>query len=230
MSARLRKLESRTVVLPTENIDTDQIIPARFLTTTTKQGLGRALFADWRARPEFALNRPEAQGAQVLVAGRNFGCGSSREHAVWALVDFGFRAVISTEIADIFRRNAVKNGLVPVVVDAASHASLAGSGGGAIRTVEVSTDGGKKWNRAEFKGTPQRMAFARFGYGWNWDGNETEILSRCTDEIGQVQPTREQVAKYWNEPYERNYRVPGLDNSVMPWKVASDGSVTNGLA
>jgi sulfane dehydrogenase subunit SoxC len=107
---------------------------------------------------------------------------------------------------------------------------LAWSGGGAIRTVEVSTDGGKKWNRAEFKGTPQRMAFTRFGYGWNWDGNETEILSRCTDEIGQVQPTREQVAKYWNEPFERNYRVRGLDNSVMPWKIARDGSVKNGLA
>jgi len=107
---------------------------------------------------------------------------------------------------------------------------LAWSGGGAIRTVEVSTDGGRKWNRAEFKGTPQRMAFTRFGYGWNWDGNETEILSRCTDEIGQAQPTREQVAKYWNVPFERNYRVPGLDNSVMPWRIARDGSVTNGLA
>ena len=107
---------------------------------------------------------------------------------------------------------------------------LAWSGGGAIRTVEVSTDGGRKWNRAEFKGTPQRMAHTRFSYEWNWDGNETEILSRCTDEIGQVQPTRQQVAQYWNEPFERNYRVPGLDNSVMPWRIAKDGSVTNGLA
>jgi sulfane dehydrogenase subunit SoxC len=107
---------------------------------------------------------------------------------------------------------------------------LAWSGGGAIRTVEVSTDGGRKWNRAEFKGIPQRMAHTRFSYQWNWDGNETELLSRCTDEIGQVQPTREQVAKYWNVPFERNYRVPGLDNSVMPWKIAKDGSVTNGLA
>jgi sulfane dehydrogenase subunit SoxC len=107
---------------------------------------------------------------------------------------------------------------------------LAWSGGGAIRTVEVSTDGGKTWNAAEFKGTPQRMAHARFGYPWMWDGNETEILSRCTDEIGQVQPTRQQVAQYWNVPFERDYRMPGLDNSVMPWKVARDGSVTNGLA
>ena len=107
---------------------------------------------------------------------------------------------------------------------------LAWSGGGAIRSVEVSTDGGKKWNRAEIKAAPQRMAHTRFGYPWNWDGNETEILSRCTDEIGQVQPTREQVAKYWNVPFDRSYRVPGLDNSVMPWRIARDGSVTNGLA
>jgi sulfane dehydrogenase subunit SoxC len=107
---------------------------------------------------------------------------------------------------------------------------LAWSGGGAIRTVEVSTDGGRKWIPAEIKGTPQRMAHCRFGYPWNWDGNETEILSRCTDEIGQVQPTREQIAQYWNVPFDRNYRVPGLDNSVMPWRIAKDGSVTNGLA
>jgi 3-isopropylmalate/(R)-2-methylmalate dehydratase small subunit len=110
-------------VIRSGNIDTDQIIPARFLTTTTKQGLGRQLFADWRYRPDgspnpdFVLNRPETRGAQVLVAGRNFGCGSSREHAPWALLDFGFRAVISTEIADIFRGNSLKNGLLPIVVD-----------------------------------------------------------------------------------------------------------------
>ena len=107
---------------------------------------------------------------------------------------------------------------------------LAWSGGGAIKLVEVSTDGGKKWNKAEFKGTPQRMAFTRFGYQWNWDGNETEILSRCTDELGQAQPTRAQIAKYWNKPYDQTFRVPGLDNSVQPWHIASDGSVTNGFA
>jgi 3-isopropylmalate/(R)-2-methylmalate dehydratase small subunit len=111
------------VVIPSSNIDTDQIIPARFLTTTTKDGLGAQLFADWRyrsdgsPRPDFVLNRPEARGAQVLVAGRNFGCGSSREHAPWALLGFGFRAVISSEIADIFRGNSLKNGLLPIVVD-----------------------------------------------------------------------------------------------------------------
>ena len=89
---------------------------------------------------------------------------------------------------------------------------LAWSGGGAIKQVDVSTDGGKKWNKAEIKGTPQRMAHARFGYQWNWDGNETELLSRCTDEIGQVQPTRAQIANNWNKPYDATFSVPGLDN------------------
>jgi len=129
---KVRRFESTTVVLPTENIDTDQIIPARFLTTTTRHGLGEALFADWRARPDFALNQPQAKGARVLVAGRNFGCGSSREHAVWALADYGFQAVIATEIADIFKRNATKNGLLPIVLDAASHARLAEKSGASV--------------------------------------------------------------------------------------------------
>jgi len=129
MSARA-SIRSRTVVLPATNIDTDQIIPARFLTTTSRTGLGRHLFEDWRydgrgrPRPEFALNRPEAQGCSILVAGRNFGCGSSREHAPWALLDYGIRAVVSTEIADIFRTNALKNGLLPVLVDEATSSWL----------------------------------------------------------------------------------------------------------
>jgi 3-isopropylmalate/(R)-2-methylmalate dehydratase small subunit len=123
-------LTSRTAVLPVDNVDTDQIIPARFLTTTQRTGLGAHLFADWRRdarnepRADFVLNRPEAAGAQILVAGRNFGCGSSREHAPWALLDYGFRAVISTEIADIFRSNALRNGLLPVVLDADYHGWL----------------------------------------------------------------------------------------------------------
>ncbi len=120
-------IRSRTVVMPSSNIDTDQIIPARFLTTTTREGLGAALFADWRydkegrPQPEFVLNRPEARGCRILVAGPNIGCGSSREHAPWALLDYGFQAVVSTEIADIFRNNSLKNGLLPVVVDEATH-------------------------------------------------------------------------------------------------------------
>ncbi len=135
----IRFIESRTVVLPRENVDTDQIIPARFLKVTDKKGLGKALFSDWRyaadgsPRPEFELNRPEAQGCTVLVAGDNFGCGSSREHAPWALVDWGIRAVVSTRIADIFRGNALKNGLVPVVIDAAAHAKLVRAPGQKVR-------------------------------------------------------------------------------------------------
>ena len=119
----LRRISSKTVVIASSDIDTDQIIPARFLTTTTKEGLGKQLFADWRyqadgaPKTEFVLNRPEARGARILVAGRNFGCGSSREHAPWALLDYGFRAVISTEIADIFRGNSLMNGFLPVVID-----------------------------------------------------------------------------------------------------------------
>jgi len=126
----IRTIKSRTVVMPSTNIDTDQIIPARFLTTTTRDGLGVSLFADWRydtagkPRPDFILNQPESQGCRVLVAGRNIGCGSSREHAPWALLDYGFLAVISTEIADIFRSNSLKNGLLPIVVDADTHAWL----------------------------------------------------------------------------------------------------------
>ena len=126
----IRRIQSRTVVLPTKDIDTDQIIAARFLTTTTREGLGQSLFYDLRfdadgaKKSGFPLNAPEAEGCRILVAGNNFGCGSSREHAPWALLDYGFQAVISTEIADIFRNNALKNGLIPVVVDDATHAWL----------------------------------------------------------------------------------------------------------
>ncbi|MEO6925465.1 MAG: 3-isopropylmalate dehydratase small subunit [Rhodanobacter sp.] len=120
-------IQSRTAVLADENIDTDRIIPARFLTTTTREGLGKLCFHDWRYQadgsdnPTFPLNEPQAQGCSILVAGRNFGCGSSREHAPWALLDYGIRAVLSSEIADIFRGNALKNGLLAIVISAAEH-------------------------------------------------------------------------------------------------------------
>ena len=123
MNTAVRHIRSASVVLAQANIDTDRIIPARFLSTTTRTGLGQHAFADWRKRsdgsvdPDFALNRPENAGRSILVAGRNFGCGSSREHAPWALVDAGLRAVVSSQVADIFRANALKNGLVPVVLD-----------------------------------------------------------------------------------------------------------------
>ncbi|HET6150715.1 MAG TPA: 3-isopropylmalate dehydratase small subunit [Polyangia bacterium] len=134
----IKTLVSRTVVLPIDNVDTDQIIPARFLKGTTKNGLGEKLFSDWRydaqgnRKTDFVLNRPESQGAQVLIAGDNFGCGSSREHAPWALVDYGFRAVVSTSIADIFRNNALKNGLLPIVVESALHRRLLADPGASV--------------------------------------------------------------------------------------------------
>ena len=126
----IRKFAGRLVPLPNENVDTDQVTPARFLKTTVKTGLGKILFYDWRydaegrPRPDFVLNRTEFAGAAVLLAGANFGCGSSREHSPWALVDFGFRAVISTSFADIFCNNSLKNGLLPIVVDPATHEKL----------------------------------------------------------------------------------------------------------
>lgn len=126
----VRKISSRTTVLTKSDIDTDQIIPARFLTTTSRDGLGAHLFNDWRflkdgsENPDFALNKSESKSCEVLVAGHNFGCGSSREHAPWALLDYGIRAVISTGIADIFRSNSLKNGLLPIVVDDETHSWL----------------------------------------------------------------------------------------------------------
>lgn len=128
--AQFTTLTSQMVPLPVENVDTDQIIPARFLKATDKTGMGEALFADWRYNPDgspnagFVLNDPRYRGAQILLAGDNFGCGSSREHAPWALTGYGFRAVISTSFADIFRNNALKNNLLPVIVEAETLQSL----------------------------------------------------------------------------------------------------------
>jgi 3-isopropylmalate/(R)-2-methylmalate dehydratase small subunit len=183
----IKVIRSRTVVLDRENVDTDQIIPARFLKVTDKKGLGKVLFSDWRyaeggaPRPEFVLNRPEAQGCQVLVAGDNFGCGSSREHAPWALVDAGFRAVVSTSIADIFRNNALKNGLVPVVVDAAAHARLLAAPG-----AEVVIDLGEQTISLPGGGS------ARFPM----DGFARYCLMNGVDELGYLQGQGEAVAAY----------------------------------
>jgi 3-isopropylmalate/(R)-2-methylmalate dehydratase small subunit len=183
----LRLIRSRTVVLPNPNIDTDQIIPARFLTSTSREGFGKHLFTDWRYRrdgspnPEFVLNRPEASGCQILVAGRNFGCGSSREHAPWALHDYGFRAVVSTEIADIFRSNALKNGLLPVVLDEATHQWLLAHPGAEI-TIDVdhcllSLPDGRT-------ATFPLEAFARF------------CLLNGVDELGFLLARNERIAAY----------------------------------
>ena len=141
---RITRFTSPTVVFAADDVDTDQVIPARFLKGTARSGWGEHLFADrrydaaGRPRPEFPLNRPEAKGARVLVAGRNFGCGSSREHAVWALQGYGFQAVIALSFADIFRGNALKNGLLPVAVEESVHARLLSAPGSAV-TVDLET-------------------------------------------------------------------------------------------
>jgi 3-isopropylmalate/(R)-2-methylmalate dehydratase small subunit len=141
----VKTFRSRLVPLPVNNVDTDQIIPARFLKTISKQGLDKQLFNDWRydahgnPKPDFILNQPRVKGAQILLAGDNFGCGSSREHAPWALTQFGFRAVISTSFADIFKQNSLKNALLPIVFPADAHAALFAMVGGDPET-EVTVD------------------------------------------------------------------------------------------
>ena len=182
---------SRLVPLPIDNIDTDQIIPARFLKTTDKTGLGKDLFCDWRyhgdgrPKPDFILNQPRAEGAAVLLAGDNFGCGSSREHAPWALLGFGFRAVISTSFADIFRNNALKNGLLPIGVDSRTHQELLDLTEEAARA-EVAVDlasqtitlpGGKK---------------ASFPI----DGFSKTCLLNGVDELGYLLGFEEKIAEY----------------------------------
>ncbi len=128
--APISRFSGKALPLPIVDVDTDQIIPARFLKTIDKEGLGKSLFNDWRylptgePNPEFVLNKPERAGATILVADDNFGCGSSREHAPWALMGQGFRAVVSTSFADIFRGNCLKNGLLPIAVDKATLANL----------------------------------------------------------------------------------------------------------
>ena len=179
--------ESRLVPLPVDNIDTDQIIPARFLKTTQKSGLGQWLFADWRydaggqPRPDFALNRPEARGARILVAGDNFGCGSSREHAPWALVDYGFKAVISTRIADIFRNNALKNGLLPIVLSPVAVGVLVAAPGAKV-TIDLGqqTVALPDGSSAAF----QIDAFSRY------------CLMNGVDELGFLLSQEESIAQY----------------------------------
>ena len=184
---KITTLRSRTAVLPATNIDTDQIIPARFLTTTTRLGLGKHLFADWRYAPDgspkadFALNQPQAAGCQVLVAGRNFGCGSSREHAPWALLDYGFRAVISTELADIFRNNSLKNGLLPIVVDEATGRWLTENPGS-----EVSID---------LASTTLRLANGA-SHSFPIDPFARYCLLNGIDELGFLLQQQQQIAAY----------------------------------
>jgi len=181
------RIQSRTVVLPTRDIDTDQIIPARFLTTTSKEGLGEKAFCDLRLnkdgteKADFALNRPEASGCGILVAGNNFGCGSSREHAPWALLDYGIEAVISTEIADIFCNNALKNGLVAIAVDEESHRWLLDNPGIDL-TVDV-----------------ENMMITAAG-GWTTsfvlDGFARHCLIEGIDQLGFLQHQQDAISRF----------------------------------
>jgi 3-isopropylmalate/(R)-2-methylmalate dehydratase small subunit len=192
MAARqpLRPFTSRVVPLLVEHVDTDQIIPARFLKVVDKQGLGDNLFADWRydadgnPRPEFVLNRPDMQGRRVLLAGDNFGAGSSREHAPWALVAFGFGAVLSTSFADIFRANALKNGLLPIVLSPADHARLAAELE-ADPDLEVTVD----------------LAAAALTLPWGRVGFEVDPFARSmlldgTDELGYLLAHEDAIAAW----------------------------------
>jgi 3-isopropylmalate/(R)-2-methylmalate dehydratase small subunit len=189
--ATFTTLTSRVVPLPTCDIDTDQIIPARFLKATDKTGMGAHLFADWRyqadgqPREEFVLNRPEHQGAAILLAGHNFGCGSSREHAPWALSGHGFRAVISTSFADIFRSNALKNGLLPVVVDADTHQQL-------FDLLEEVPDAKLTIDLAAQTITLPTGASVNFPI----DGFSKACLLRGTDELGYLLGFEEAIAAY----------------------------------
>ena len=184
-------LTSRVITLPIHNIDTDQIIPARYLKGTDKQGMGEHLFADWRynpdgsPRPGFVLNQPATRGAQVLLTGDNFGCGSSREHAPWALTGFGFRAVISTSFADIFRTNALKNGLLPVIVDAGAHQELMDLLA-EIPQAEITIDLG-----TQTVSLPNGKVFS-----FPIDGFSKDCLLRGVDELGYLLSFEPQIEAY----------------------------------
>jgi len=183
----IRIIASKTAVLPYSDIDTDQIIPARFLTTTTTDGLGQHAFSNWRynadgtPKADFILNQPATQGCRELVAGNNFGCGSSREHAPWALLDYGFLAVISTEIADIFRSNSFKNGLLPVVVDSDTHAWLLANPGAQVE-IDLETTTLKLPNGTAVKFPIE--AFARY------------CLLNGVDELGYLLNHADQIAQF----------------------------------
>ena len=188
--AQFRKLTSRVMCLPVNDIDTDQIIPARFLKATDKNGMGDNLFADWRydsdgsPKSDFVINKPESAGCKILLAGDNFGCGSSREHAPWALTSFGFQAVISTSFADIFRSNSLKNGLIPIVVDQETHKML-------LDFIEEVPD-------AEFAVDleTQTLSFSQGSVKFAIDPFNKACLLNGVDELGYIMGFEEQIAEF----------------------------------
>lgn len=185
--APLKTITSTTLVLPAENIDTDQIIPARFLTVTSRDGLGDHAFNDWRydadgTQTDHDLNTPAAKACQILVGGHNFGCGSSREHAPWALTDYGFRVVISSEIADIFRSNSLKNGLLPIVIDPRAHRWLLDNAG-----AEVTVD---------LENCEVRLPRNGGTFAFEIDSFSRHCLMEGVDEMGYLQNQVSAIAEY----------------------------------
>ena len=188
--AQFTTLTSRVIPLPVNDIDTDQIIPARFLKAVDKNGMGDNLFADWRynadgsPKADFVLNQPESTGCQILLAGDNFGCGSSREHAPWALTSYGFRAVISTSFADIFRNNSLKNGLIPIIVDDTTHKML-------FDLVEEVPN-------AEFTVDleSQTLSFPNGSVTFPIDPFNKLCLLNGTDELGYIMSFEKEIATY----------------------------------
>src|SRR5512141_2378106 len=188
--AQFTTLTSRVVPLPVNDIDTDQIIPARFLKAVDKNGMGDNLFADWRynadgsPKADFVLNKPESAGCQILLAGDNFGCGSSREHAPWALTSYGFRAVISTSFADIFRSNSLKNGLIPIIVDEATHKML--------------FDYVEEVPNAEFTVNleSQTLSFPNGSVQFPIDPFNKTCLLNGTDELGYIMSFEKEIAEF----------------------------------
>lgn len=188
--AKFTTLTSRVMPLPENDVDTDQIIPARFLKATDKAGMGDNLFADWRysadgsPNPDFVLNKPESAGCQILLAGDNFGCGSSREHAPWALTAYGFRAVISTSFADIFRNNALKNGLIPIIVDDEMHKmlfDLAEEAPRAELTVDLAS---------------QTVSYPGGSFFFNIDPFNKSCLLNGVDELGYIMGFEKEIAEF----------------------------------
>ena len=190
--AQFTTLTSRALAIPVNDIDTDQIIPAQFLKVTDKNGLADALFFNWRynddksPKADFIINKPESQGAQILLAGDNFGCGSSREHAPWALTSWGIRAVISTSFADIFRNNSLKNGLIPIIVDEATHKMLFDLYEEAPRadlTVDLET---------------QTVSFAGGSFTFPIDSFSKTCLLNGVDELGYIMNFEKEIAEFEN--------------------------------
>ena len=188
--AQFTSLTSRVMPLPVNDIDTDQIIPAQFLKVTDKNGLADALFYNWRynddksPKADFIINKPESQGAQIILAGDNFGCGSSREHAPWALTAWGIRAVISTSFADIFRNNSLKNGLIPIIVDEATHKMLFDLVEEAPRaelTVDLAT---------------QTVTFPGGSFSFPIDPFNKACLLNGVDELGYIMGFEKEIAAY----------------------------------